>query len=418
MKRKWTVIFGVLILLVGAGFAVFQLTQQPELEVKQAKFSNIKVTFTEGGVVVPFQERTVYSLHTARVREVLVSEGMEVSAGELMVILDNSELNYTLQELQARLSSLDAEKLQLERTPGAAELESYKYTIEEAKATLETAQQHYHRLEQLYHEGIVSKTELEEGEELVRKTAYNLVQHEKALQALYEAYEPPRGSREAIVAQRKAILAQMDLVNYQLDNFRITAPISGVVTNVNLEEGGIAGPHAPMLSLFQPDDYRVEVRVLTSDIHDISKGVSVNLLLELRDGDIAFPGSVTAISPYAERTHSSLGLEEERVKVTIIPEIPGDLKIAPGYLLDVEFTTAERTNIIVVPKTALFTFQGEDALLVVEDGRAKIQPVLTGLETRQEVVITEGLTEGDLVILDPGLNGVDEGVRISYTVIN
>ncbi len=401
MKRKWTVIFGVLILLVIAGFVVFQLTQQPDVAVTTAELSNIKETFTETGVVVPFEDRTVYSLHTARVRELLVSEGSKVTAGDLMVILDDSELSYTLAELEARLSSLDAEALQLERTPGAAELESYRNTIEEAKASLATAQQYYHRLEQLYTEGAVSKIELEEAAELVRKTAYNLAQQEKALQALFEAYEPPRGSREALAAQRKAILARIALVNDQLANFRITAPISGLVANVNIEEGGIAGPQTPLLSLFQPDDYRVEARVLTSDIHDIAEGVTVKLLLELRDGGITFPGIVTAISPYAERTHSSLGLEEERVKVTITPELPGDLKIAPGYSLDVQFTTAERTNIITVPKTALFTYEGEDALLVIENGRETIRPVKTGLETRQEVVITEGLAEGEKFVLDP-----------------
>ncbi len=401
MKRKWTVIFGVLILLVVAGFAVFQMTQQPEVEVKKAELSNIKETFTEAGVVVPLEERTVYTLHTARVKELLVREGSRVTAGELMVILDDRELSYTLTELEARLGSLDAEGLQLERAPGAAELESYRYRIVEAKASLATAQQYYDRMEQLYTEGAVSKVELEEAEELVRKTAYNLAQQEKALLVLYEAHEPPRGSREALAAQRKAILARIDLINYQLANFRITAPISGLVAHVNIEEGGITGPQAPMLSLFQPDDYRVEAWVLTSDIHDIAEGVTVNLLLELRDGDITFPGIVTAISPYAERSLSSLGLEEERVKVTITPEIPGDIKIAPGYLLDVEFTTAERTNIIAVPKTALFTYKGEDALLVIEDGRQTIRPVKTGMETRQEVVITEGLAEGEQFVLDP-----------------
>ena len=418
MKRKWTVIFGVLILLVVVGFAVFQLTQQPEVAVKKAELSNIKVTFTEAGVVVPFQERTVYALHTARVRELLVSEGREVSAGDLMVILDDSELSYTLQEMEAHLSSLDAEKLQLARTPGTAELQSYRNTIEEAKASLATAQQHYDRLEQLYSEGAVAKVELEEGAELVRKATYNLAQQEKALQSLYEAYEVPRGSREAIAAQRKAILARIDLVNYQLANYRITAPISGLVTHVNIEEGGIAGPQTPMLSLFQPDDYRVEARVLTSDIHDIAAGVTVNLLLELRDGDITFPGIVTAISPFAERSLSSLGLEEERVKVTITPELPRDLKVAPGYLLDVQFTIAERTNIIAVPKTALFTYEGEDALLVIADGRTEVRPVKTGLETRLEVVITEGLAEDDLFILNPELSNVAAGTRVSYSIIN
>ena len=416
MKRKWAILFGVLIFLGIAAFTVFQMMQQPEVTVMKTELTSIKETFTEEGVVVPNKEKSIYSLHTARISKLLVSEGSSVAEGELLLILDESELRFTLKELEAHLSSLDAEKLQLERTPGAAELESFRYKIEEAAESHATAKQNFYRMEQLYTEGVIAKVELEEAEELVRKTANNLALQEQGLQVLLESYEAPKGSREALEAQRKAILAQMDLIKYQMDNFRIYAPIGGLVTGLTVEEGGITGPQAPILKIFQPHDYRVETRVLTSDVHDLSLGTQVKLLLELRDGDITFPGEVTVISPFAESRHSALGLEEERVKVTIVPELPDHITMAPGYKVDVEFTTAERSDVIVVPKTALFAYEGEDALLVIEDGRAKIRPVKTGMETRQEVAITEGLDAGELIIIEPEQSGVAEGARVSFTV--
>ncbi len=87
-------------------------------------------------------------------------------------------------------------------------------------------------------------------------------------------------------------------------------------------------------------------------------------------------------------------------------------------LLDITFNTHELTDKLVVPKTALFTFQNQDALFVVVDNRAKVRPVTTGFETRQHIVIEQGLQENDLILLDPRLDGLDDGSRITYEMNN
>ncbi len=412
MKTKWKIVLAVLILLAAGGAAFSLVMQEKEVEVKKAALSDIKRSFTEEGVVVPLSERSVYSLYSARVEKLLVKEGEQVSEGQLVAVLDDSELQYKLRELEARLKGLDAEKLRLDEVPGPAELESYRLRIEEAESDLERARENYERIKGLHEQGAVATVELEGAEELLSRAEYNLAQQEKALQILEEAYSPPLGSREVIEAQEKAILAQIGLLKHQQKNYRLSAPISGVVTAVDTEEGELAAPQVPLLTLFLEEDHRIEAKVLTRDIYDIYTGMPVNLLLRMRDEEIVFPGEVIKISPYAQKDISPLGLEEERVKVTILPLLPEDLKIAPGYGLDVEFVTEELSGVLVVPKTALFSYQGEDALLVVENNRAQIRPVKTGLETRHEIVITEGLEEGDLVVLDPQTRGVDEGTRV------
>jgi HlyD family secretion protein len=134
--------------------------------------------------------------------------------------------------------------------------------------------------------------------------------------------------------------------------------------------------------------------------------------------EVEFFGEVTEISPYAQESLSALGLEEERVKVTITPELPERLIIGPRYKVEVEFMVNELLDVIVIPQTALFRYEGEDALFVVKGNRARVRKVTTGAETRKEVVITSRLEEGDLVVLDPRLDGIDEGSRVSPTIIN
>ncbi len=415
MKKIWKIIFGVLIVLVVAGFVAVQAMKGLEVEVMKVGRGDIVNSFTEEGVVASSRERTLYSLYTAPIEGLLVEEGDRVNEGDLLVTLDYSELSYTLQELQAQLRSLEGERLKLTDEPGAARVEGIRLRIEQAEDNLESAEDSYNRLKELYEKEAISRVELEEAEELKKQAENNLAQQEKALEELIESYDAPRGSREIIDANKSAIQAQIDLIKYQVDKYQIKAPISGIITDLEVEEGEVVVPQAPLMRLFQQDNYQVETRVLARDIYDISEGMPVNLTLELRNEDIEFSGEVTEISPYAEKSLSPLGLEEERIKVTVLPDIPEGVNVAPGYKLDVEFVTEKRSGQLVVPRTVIFTYQGEDALFVVEEGRAEVRPVTTGLETRQEVVVTEGLQEGELVILNPQRSGIDKGVRVSYT---
>ena len=127
---------------------------------------------------------------------------------------------------------------------------------------------------------------------------------------------------------------------------------------------------------------------------------------------MAYEGTVAKIAPAALEKLSALGLVERRVKVTI--DLDGDVNaLRPGYTLDVEFTTHRQEGKLVVPKTVVFPYDKGDAVWVVREGKAVIQPVTTGLETGTDVVIEEGLQPGDKVIINPKLEGLKEGKKVA-----
>jgi HlyD family secretion protein len=81
--------------------------------------------------------------------------------------------------------------------------------------------------------------------------------------------------------------------------------------------------------------------------------------------------------------------------------------------LDIQFTTQTKEDCFIVPKTALFPYQEGDALWVVRNNKAEVQKVTKSLENDREVVITKGLNIGDQVILNPQLEGLKEGIKIT-----
>ncbi len=378
MKRNWKIILVAVLAVVVAGILAFQYLEGIRVEVYRVGRYDLVESFTEEGVLVSEDERTVYSLYQAGIEEVLVEEGDEVEDGDLLVVLDAEELELKLSELRSQLRAVNSE-------------------IAMTRDSLETAEDNYERIEVLYQRDWATKIELEEAEK-----------HKKEMRSAVESLE----------SQRSAISAQVQTVEHRKDNYRIKAPIAGVVVDLNAEEKGVAGPQLPLMRLLKKNEVvqtiLVETRVLTRDVEEIHEGQQVEMVFERRDEDLKFSGEVEKIASYAEKDISPLGLEEERVTVTIDPDLNDEINLGPGYKVDVEFVISVVEDALLAPGRALFTYEGEDALMVVRDNRARVRKVAVGAETRQEAEITEGINEGDLVILDPGVEGLEDGRRVFY----
>ena len=374
MKTKWKFILGTLVVLVVAGGLAVQAMQGVVVEVHRVSRGEVAASFTEDGKLFSEDEHGVYSSYRAPIKEVAVEEGDQVSEGDLLVVLDDKELNYQLREIEAHLRGIAAE-------------------IEKLDDDIEQANRDYFR---------------------IRKVSYLRAQDVKEMRKDLET------NQEVLRAERNALYSQLERLREQKDDSRIYAPISGVVQHLQAEENGMASPEAPLMRLYKKEgqeiNYLVETRVLTRDVLEIYEGMQVKLTFERREEDLEFAGEVKEIYSYAETDISPLGLEEERVTVTVSPDFPGDLQLGLGYRVEVEFITNRHEDVLWVPQSALFSYQGEDALMLVDENRARVRTVNTGLETRRQVVIKEGLEEGDLVILNPGAKDLDEGSRVNFTV--
>jgi len=374
MNKKWKVTAGILAALVLAGVLIALALQGTEVEVHRVSRGNIAASFTEDGRLISEDERGVYSSYRARIIEVAVEEGGQVNEGDLLVVLDEKDLDYQVQEIEARLRGI------------AAELEKLDDDIEQAIRD-------YFR---------------------ILDVSYLRAQDVKEMRKDLET------KQEVLRSERSALYTQLERLREHKADSRIYAPISGVVQQLQAEEGSMASPESPLLRLYEKGareiEYLVETRVLTRDVLDIYEEMPVKIILERREQDLEFNGEIKEIYSYAVTEVSPLGLEEERVTVTVTPDLPDNLQLGLGYRVEVEFITEQQDDVLWVPQAALFNYQGKDALMIVVDNRARIEIVSTGMEANRQVVIEEGITEGDLVILNPETNDLDEGNRVYYTL--
>lgn len=376
MKRKGKLILGALVALAIISFIFIQIRQDVHVPTQRIEPREFSQRFTEEGVVQASQKQGVYPRHSAPIAALLVKEGEEVEAGQLVAILDDQDMSYQLAEAAARL-------------------EAARIELQQARENQFGLEKHYNRLATLYEEDLIAEVELEDAEAALGKA---------------------RTQVDILLTQEKTLRTQLHHLQKQQEDYRLYAPMGGIVSEVKAQEGEAAPTQTPLLTIFAKDGLQMETRLLTSHVYDLAPGMTVNITFKRGNEDLVFPGEVIAIAPYAQAFLSPLGLEEERVLVTITPHIPPGLALGPGYRVEVEFVTGFIPRALVVAKTALFTYGEGEALFVVEDNRAQIRLVTTGPESRYEAVITEGLEAGDVIILDPRQKGLDQGVKVSPAI--
>lgn len=412
MKRTWKI---VLLALAVVGLAIVVVARQCreiEVPVKRMQPETIFARIEEEAIVRAGVEYDLYPRLRSKVKQILVEEGDRVEQNQLLMVLDSQEFEFEIAEFEGMLTSLAGEELKLTEEPGPAAMRERELAVQQAEAQLAAAEREYQRMQALYAQQAVSDEEYRRARDRLTDNEFTLARTRLEPQILREAYDPPPGSRQAVTGQQAAYQARIDRSRYMIAENEIRAPASGVVGRLGPEEGQMADPQQRLLTLFADARLRIESDVLAREAIEIRTGMPVELTLELRDRDVKFPGRVVRIAPQAEMDVSPLGLEERRVKVTIEPDPPEQPALAPGYEVDAAFITDEFPDSLTVPNRSVFTEQGQDAVFVAENGRARIRTVTTGFSDRFITVIEYGLQQGDMVILDPRVQGLREGARV------
>jgi len=362
MKKVWKIIIIIIILIAASTWYLLQQTKSLEAATLELQPSLFVDAFDEEGRVVAAGEHEVYTSYGGKVGRLYFQEGEKVFPGELLAEFDISEFLYQIKILEAQRDSIRAQ----------AELERTQISLERQKELLAA--------------GAISQKEYDDAENKVNSQYYP--------------------------AQIKSLEEQIELIKHKINESRIYAFLSGEIDQIYIKEGMIVPPGSPLMKILNEGKLRVEVFILTEDAAEIKQGMKVKLIKEERYQDIDFEGKVVKIASTATEKISALGLTEQRIKVVIETDVPENLIIRPGYVLDVKFATLTKENVLIIPKTVLFPYQGADAVWVIENGRAVIRQVVKGSENDRDVIIEQGLSASERIILNPQLEGLKNGTKI------
>lgn len=265
LKVKVIIIAVLAISMVGIGIA-YAVTQEE-------KSGDLVIQGT-----LKMKEATLNSKLAGTIKEVFVKEGDSVKSGEPLVSL-------TSETVEAKLQQAEGAKAAAEAQADKAAAGARNQEIAKAKAAYDYAQKTYDRMKSLLDQEVVSQATFDQvaAQYTAAKETYEM--------AMEGARTEDKAAANALVEQASGAVAE---VNSYLEDSVIKAPMDGVVTSVNVDEGELISTGMPLAAVTSSENPWVEVNVRETDLGRVYPGKEVKLTFAAYPKEV-FQGKVTNI---------------------------------------------------------------------------------------------------------------------------
>lgn len=205
---------------------------------------------------------------------------------------------------------------------------------------------------------------------------------------------------KAALASAAATLEQL---RTRLEYATIRAPISGVVTERQVETGDIVSTNQRLFTIADVSTLVTRVLVSELEVGALKAGQHVELSVDALPGE-RFQGRVRRVFPSADSA-------TRMVPVEVALTGAANMRLRPGYTARSTFQLDQRDNAVLVPARAVLGTTGARSVFVVENGKAERRAVRVGPEANGQLEVLEGVQVGDSVIVT-GATEVREGSEV------
>lgn len=329
------------------------------------------------GQITPLYQSNLSLPQSGTLSYVYVTEGNRVSKGELLAKIDDSTLRAQLAQAKATLvgSSLSS-PVTVQQNSSA--LATARTSVISAQAAYDNAKIVFQGDEQLYKQGYVAQTALEQARSTYVAAEQTLASDKAALKAAQQNLT----NNAVQKTQVEANAAQVKQLETAIQQTSLYAPYDGIITARLLDPGAFAGPNQNILQISQIDTVYVNANVPDDQLAYVRPGTEVSFTTSSLPGAV-FRGRVFDVN--AVPTTGTLSY-----RARIVEPNPGD-RLRGGMLVTVSVRSAYHPSALVVPRTAIFQGDSGASVFVVADGKpgpdgkptkvAKQVPVTLGLQT-------------------------------------
>ncbi|MEZ4943837.1 MAG: efflux RND transporter periplasmic adaptor subunit [Saprospiraceae bacterium] len=457
-KRRRTLLYiigGLLLILIIA--AVVKARQKPkgeEVTVEKVERRTIRETVSASGKIFPETEVKISSDVSGEVVDLYVREGDSVTVGQVLAKIRPDEYQSAVERGQAAVSSAQAQRqISSANVQGSsAQIDQLKADKNRIVAQLEAARSAHKRNEQLFKEGVIAEQEFENSLSNLKALESSLAASEASLKAAETSLSGAKQNVRVSEFNINSAQATLKELRTSLQKTVIVAPVSGIVSKLNIEKGErvvgtlqMAGTE--MMRIANLHSMEVQVEVSENDILKVSVNDDADIEVDAYLGR-KFQGKVTEIANSASNVSSALSggsLNTDQVtnfvvKIRIDATSYGDLlgkgqqyPFRPGMSASVDIYTHKAENTLTVPLIAV-TAREDDAeadkgkkkkdeeeeknpkakevskrvedtikeiVFVVSADTVGVREVKTGIQDNDYIEILSGLEEGEKVVTGP-----------------
>jgi HlyD family secretion protein len=423
------------------------------VEVAKATIGPIRETIDERGKTRLPRTYHITMPFAGRIEEIDFDEGTAVKKDQVVAQVVPKDMELLMEAANAAVARLDAqikenddasvENVTLQQSYKFVEstdrsVEAAKERVRSGKAKYEFAKNNLDRVYKLYTTNRGTKTEEEyqaaklavveadvqyQQDQLVLRAMEAIQAATKLMPVtLIEYIGRKKLTHDVLERQKEEARVRWQEAKRDQERGRLTSPVDGVVLERPMTDERMVTAGTVLLKIGDLEELEVELDVLSQEVVKVKVGQPAEVYGP-SIGDEVLRGTVKNIYPAGFTKVSSLGVEQQRVKVIVAFDKDArerliakrknkEWELGVDYRVRVRIITAERSAALVIPRSALFRgADGKWQVYVVRDGRARLQPIATGLMNDEQVEVRTGVSQGEQLVLAPETNLVD-GTRV------
>jgi len=200
--------------------------------------------------------------------------------------------------------------------------------------------------------------------------------------------------------QVNSIKDDIELLKVQISKTEILAPYDGVIGLRNLSPGAQITPATAVATIRESDRLKLDFAVPGKYSQMIHPGTKVKFSVE--GDDKKFDAQVLA-------TEEGIELNTRNLKARAVVDIHNP-SLVPGAYANVELRLNEDHNALMIPTQSIILQERNKQVIVCKNGKAVFTKIKTGIRKASDIMVTEGLSEGDTIVTTGVLfikNGID-----------
>ncbi len=365
--------------------------------------SDIQEQVSTEAVLYPLHEAVIVPKISAPVQKFYVNRGDPVRTGQLLAVLENSDLTAAVAENEGAYQQALAN---YETTSAASlpeQIQKAEAAVKSAKASYKAAQQLYDSSKKLYQQGALAGKQLNMAEVGLIQSQTQLQTAEQQLEKLHSVQE--KAMIKAAQGQLAAAKGRYENAKAQLSYSEIRSPIDGVVTDRPLYEGEMATAGTPLMTVMNLSQVVARAHIPASEAAELKVGDPAEISVSETSKPV--PGKITVVSPALDPNSTTVQVWVQAANRG------GELK--PGLTANVTLIARKVKDALVVPQSALVSDSGHGHFVMVigSEGHAHQTKVETGIEQEGKVQIVSGLKAGELIV-GQGAYGLPDGTMVKY----
>jgi HlyD family secretion protein len=385
LNRRW-LWAGVVLLTILVFFLVRSMTRE-RLQVRAAQAMHVPLvsTISTNGRVEPEVNYEIHSPIAALVKAVYVQPGDQVTAGKLLLALDDvqaraheASAESGVKAAQAALEAATHNGTQQERQMAAADVARARLERDEARHGLEA-------LTKLNATGAASNSEVSAARQRLEAAEANLRASEESAKNRYSPAEVER-ARAALTDAQASLAAARQVVAQT----SMRAPAAGTIYDLETNRTEFVEEGKMVLQLADLHQERVRAFFDEPEIGRLAVGQKIQIKWDAKPGHVW--------NGHIERTPVTvINLGTRSVGEVLVKIDDADGQLLPDTNVTVTVTISSEANALSIPREALHSENGKNYVYkIVKDGLQKTF-VTTGTINLTQAAILSGLEEGDMV---------------------